>query len=74
MRLLRCALMLRIIRVPAQLVAKIFEKSDRTYEVCANRPKLFSPELLIVPATAHKLSQDSSENADKSTTQRKPCG
>ncbi len=53
-------------------MAKIFKKSDRTYKFRANGPKLFSPEFSIVPSTAGKLSQNGSENSDKSTTQGKP--
>ena len=55
-------------------MVKIFEMSDLTHKFRTDGPKLFSPEFSIVPSTTSKISQNGSENSDKSTTQGKPRG
>jgi len=74
MRLLCCALTIGILRRPAQFVAKILQMRELTYKFRTDGPKLFSPDFLIVPSVTNKLSQNGSENSDKSTTQSKPRG
>jgi hypothetical protein len=49
-------------------VAKIFKMSDLTYKFGTNGPKPFSPEFSIIPSTASEVSQNGSENSDKSAT------
>jgi hypothetical protein len=55
-------------------VAKILQMRELTYKFRTDGPKLFSPDFLIVPSVTNKLSQNGSENSDKSTTQSKPRG
>jgi len=57
-----------------QFVAKILQVRKLTYKIRADRPKLFSPDFLIIPSITNKLSQNGPENSDKSTTQSKPRG